>query len=234
MGSLARSPGATTWALACASAGSARRMLLVEADADGGVLAARLGLSLHAQAPTLVSWLASVRNGPDASTEVDDHVQGAPCGARVVCGPPLAELAAAAAARLVTGLDLLPVASRDVVVDVGRLRPESSAWRIAAGCDVRMVVARPVLEELEPLLAGFDHLAALGLFVVVLRGRGAYTVEEISTAFAGQAVVWASPEDPTGVAVLAGQRRGVAAKTAIVRSAGALLNSLGGVEVFTP
>ena len=61
-GSLARSPGATTALLAAAAVWPTSDVTVVEADADGGVLAARFGLSLHPDAPTLMSLLAATRH----------------------------------------------------------------------------------------------------------------------------------------------------------------------------
>ena len=95
-GSLARAPGATTTLLAAAAVWPGPELVVVEADADGGVLAARFGLSLHPEAPTLMSLLAATRHDvtPDALT---GHAQRLPGGIPVVCGPSTAEVAAAAA-----------------------------------------------------------------------------------------------------------------------------------------
>ena len=167
-GSLARAPGATTTLLAAAAVWP-RPELVVEADADGGVLAARFGLSLHSEAPTLMSLLAATRHDvtPDALT---GHAQGLPGGVPVVCGPSTADVAAAAAGQLANRLDALTADTEaDVLVDVGRLRPSSPAWRLAGPCDVRVVAVRPVLEELEPLLGRLDALVALGPLVITVR-----------------------------------------------------------------
>ena len=69
-GSLARAPGATTTLLAAAAVWPGLELVVVEADADGGVLAARFGLSLHPEAPTVMSLLAATRHDvtPDALT----------------------------------------------------------------------------------------------------------------------------------------------------------------------
>src|SRR5262249_57798282 len=53
-------PGATTTALGLASAWTGQRRVVVEADPDGGVLAARLGLGL---APGLMTVAAAPRPG---------------------------------------------------------------------------------------------------------------------------------------------------------------------------
>jgi hypothetical protein len=222
-GSLARAPGATTTLLAAAAVWPGLELVVVEADADGGVLAARFGLSLHAEAPTLMSLLAATRHDvtPDALT---GHALRLPGGIPVVCGPSTAEVAAAAA-QLADRLDAL-TAEADVLVDIGRLRPSSPAWRLAGACDVRVVVVRPVLEELEPLLGRLDALAALGPLVIAVRGAGPYGPADVTDAVGGRAEVGPVAEDGRGVAVMYGRRSGRLDRTMLVRSARSLAANL--------
>ena len=226
VGSLARSPGATTWALACATVWPTGAAVLAEADGDGGVLAARLGLSLHPDAPTLVSLLAAGRHAESSSLDLLRHAQTSG-GVRVVCGPSGAVAARAAVSRLADRAEAFGVdAPVDLVLDVGRLRPDSSGCRLAEACDVRVVVVRPELEELEPLLAGADTLGAWGPLMVVVRGSGPYGSGEIGNALADRATVWSMPEDAAGVRLLLGQRRGRFDRCALGRAASAWVASI--------
>ena len=109
-----------------------------------------------------------------------------------------------------------------MLVDVGRLRPSSPAWRLAGACDVRVVVVRPVLEELEPLLGRLDALAALGPLVIAVRGAGPYGPADVADAVGGRAEVCPVAEDGRGVAVMYGHRSGRLDRTMVVRSARSL------------
>jgi hypothetical protein len=225
-GSLARSPGATTTLLAAAAVWPTAEMVVVEADSDGGVLAARFGLSLHPEAPTLMSLLAATRHDPAAGV-LDARAQRLPGGLPVVCAPSIAEIAALAVAQLADRFGVLTSSpAGDVLVDVGRLRPSSAAWRLASSCDVLVVVMRPVVEELEPLLGRLDSLTGLRPVLVALRGTGPYGAAEVIDAVGARAGVCSLPEDGRGVAVMYGHRAGRLDRTALVRSARRLVDAV--------
>jgi hypothetical protein len=225
-GSQARSPGATTALLAAAAVWPTSDATVVEADADGGVLAARFGLSLHPEAPTLMSLLAATRH--DATGGMfETHAQRLPGGLAVVCAPSIPEVATPAVAQLADRFEPLSSSpAGDVLVDVGRLRPSSAAWRLASGCDALVVVVRPVVEELEPLLGRLDSLSGVGHLVVAVRGIGPYGTADVAEAVSRRAVVCALPEDGRGVAVMYGHRAGRLDRTAIVWSARRLVDAL--------
>jgi hypothetical protein len=228
-GSLARAPGATTALLGAAAVWPTSDVTVVEADADGGVLAARFGLSLHPEAPTLMSLLAATRHDATAGV-VPLHAQRLPGGLPVVCGPSIAEAATPAAAQLADRFEALTSSSTgDVLVDVGRVRPSSAAWRLASSCEVLVVVVRPVVEELEPLLGRLDSLSAGRPVVVAVRGSGPYGAADVAEAVVGRAGVCSLPEDGRGVAVLYGHRAGRLDRTVIVRSARRLVHAVVGV-----
>jgi hypothetical protein len=228
-GSLGRSPGATTALLAAAGVWPTSDVTVVEADADGGVLAARFGLSLHPEAPTLMSLLAATRHDATAGV-VALHAQRLPGGLPVVCAPSIPEVATPAAAQLADRFEALSSpATGDVLVDVGRVRPSSPAWRLASSCDALVLVVRPVVEELEPLLGRLDNLSVGRRLVVAVRGAGPYGAADVAEAVVGRAGVCSLPEDGRGVAVLYGHRAGRLDRTAIVRSARRLVHAAVGV-----
>jgi hypothetical protein len=218
-GSLARSPGATTALLAAAAVWPTADVTVVEADADGGVLAARFGLSLHPEAPTLMSLLAATRHDTTAGV-VAEHAQRLPGGLPVVCAPSIPEAASPAAAQLADRFEALTsLATCDVLLDVGRVRPSSAAWRLASSCEALVVVVRPVVEELEPLLGRLESLSVGRRLAVAVRGAGPYGTADVAEAVVGRAEVCSLPEDGRGVAVMYGHRAGKLDRTAIVRSA---------------
>jgi MinD-like ATPase involved in chromosome partitioning or flagellar assembly len=138
--SLRGSPGATTAALglaACLEGG-----LYVEADCDGGAVAARFGLRREPGVTTLAAE-------PDA-TELEQHGQAAPGGLVVVPGPEDPERATLLWERAGDGIAATLARSHAaVVVDIGRggLRsPSHRALRRVA--DLELVVLRPSIDEL--------------------------------------------------------------------------------------
>ncbi len=137
-----RSSGATTLALALAA--SLERSVLVEADADGGLLALRYGLGRE---PGLLSLAASRQVSVDG---ILDHAQRLPGGLPVVVAPESPERAThllrSAGARL--GGLLAAIDGLDVVVDAGRLGPSSPALCLVPPASVALIVARPRAEEL--------------------------------------------------------------------------------------
>ncbi|HEX9259862.1 MAG TPA: hypothetical protein VF855_10035 [Acidimicrobiales bacterium] len=141
--SLRGAPGATAAAAALASVFPGEAVL-VEADPDGGVLAARWGLATR---PGLTDMAAKSRRGLTAG---DMRELGQAIGpVRVVVAPPGADAATAAVRTLAP---VLAEAGRtwpegDVIADCGRLRPDSAAAPVVAAADVALVVLRPVLED---------------------------------------------------------------------------------------
>ena len=225
-GSLARSPGATTALLAAAAVWPTADVTVVEADADGGVLAARFGLSLHPEAPTLMSLLAATRHDATAGV-VALHAQRLPGGLPVVCAPSIPEVATPAAAQLADRFEGLTASGTgDVLVDVGRVRPSSAAWRLASSCEALVVVVRPVVEELEPLLGRLESLSAGRRLVIAVRGAGPYGTADVAEAVVGRADVCSLPEDGRGMLVMYGHRAGRLDRTAIVRSARRLVEAV--------
>lgn len=214
----ARSGGATT--LAMTLAGVLRDTVLVEADADGGVLALRYGLSRE---PSLVS-LAASRQAP--GDVILDHAQRLPGGLAVVVGPESPERATQllrSAGHRIAAL-LSDAGSVDIVVDVGRLSPSTPANALAAAAPVTLLVARPRAEE---LVAAAERIAALGQgAAMVLVGSGPYSASDVADQL-GCRVLATIAEDPGGAQALAqgGSSRALA-RSALVRSVRTLAATL--------
>ena len=213
-----RSGGATT--LAMTLAGVLDDAVLVEADADGGVLALRYGLSRE---PGLVSLAASRQPPGDV---ILDHAQRLPGGMAVVVGPESPERAnqlLRSASQRIAGL-LAGASSIDLVFDLGRLSPSSPGTVLAAGAQVALVVARPRAEE---LVAAAERVAALGEGAgLVLIGSGPYSAAEVTNQL-GCRVVGTIADDPRGARALAeGGSARTLARSGLVRSVRTLAASL--------
>lgn len=201
------SPGATTLALALAATWPAAgltggRVVVVEADPDGGSLAARFGLGYE---PGLASLAAAARHGLDEETLLA-HLQ--PLGERLwlLCGPASAQRAstalASAADRLANRVSTL--ADTAVVVDVGRLSTGSPALPLARGADVCLLVARPRLDEVQHLAWRARALVDTGCRVgLVCVGDRPYPPVDVA-ASAGLPLAGVVADDARGAEALCG------------------------------
>jgi MinD-like ATPase involved in chromosome partitioning or flagellar assembly len=152
-----------------------QRPLVVEADPDGGTLAASLGL---APSPGLLELVARSRSGFDPAG-IEASAQPLGRGEVVVC-PASADQTRAALQAMGPGLPrhLAAHAGYDVLVDAGRLRPGSESLAFGAAADLVVIMLEPTLATLgvlAPRVAGLRDRVDL---VVVLRGDG-YPVREI-------------------------------------------------------
>lgn len=147
MGAVRSSPGTTTAAVTLA--GCIPNSVAVEADPDGGVIAARFGLSRE---PNVASLATSARSSMNEDV-LADHVQLLPGGVPVVVGLSSPDRAVSfwrsTAPQLGAALSALD--HRLVIVDAGRLNPTSPLGPLAAEAAVTILVARPTPEELLPL-----------------------------------------------------------------------------------
>jgi MinD-like ATPase involved in chromosome partitioning or flagellar assembly len=204
VGSLRGSPGATTLALAVGAAWTAagRRTLLVEADPDGGVLAARLGLGHH---PCLTDLAVRARGGAHGS-EIWDHTQQGRNGLDVVVGHPSADQChatlRAGAGRIADLLDGL--GEHGIVVDVGRLRPGSPAQPLIDTAALVLAVLRPRLEDVDGARPRLAALGTVGVDVaVVLVGEHPYRAAEVADVL-GITVLGVVPDDERAARSLSG------------------------------
>lgn len=204
-------PGATTTALALACTWPASGRLVVEADPDGGVLAARFGLGHE---PGLVSLAAAARRDLDAGT-VGAHTQPlGDHGLAALAAPPVPGQVIGALRALGTGLAAALGSMGDVgvAVDVGRAWPDAPAVRpLVERADGVLVVARPRLEEVGQLRARWQAARALNRHVgVILIGHSPYAPGEVGAALDpvdAPLVVWGVlDDDALGADVLNGRR----------------------------
>jgi hypothetical protein len=176
--STAASPGVSTLALLLAAA-SSQRAVVVEADPDGGCLGARLDLP---DEPGLVTLAAAARRGVHSQL-VDEHSQSLTTTAGVVVGPasPHAARSVLSTSAEVIGAALQSATSTRVVLDCGRLSPESAAWPLASISDLIVIVTRPRLDEARRLPSRVAELrtadARVGLVVV---GERPYSPTEVA------------------------------------------------------
>jgi hypothetical protein len=228
------SPGCTTTALALAAAWPSERgaPLLVEADPDGGVLAARAGLGIK---PGLIELCGRARVAL-TDDDVWSFAQELPGGQPVLVGHPAAEQChaalRAAGARLAEYLATMP--DRDAIVDVGRLRPGSPASAIVGRADVVLVVVHPTVEEIGAVAYRAGVLRDAGAALVLIGDRP-YSVGEVAAAVEVP-VVGVIAYDVRGAAALAnGLGTRAVARTSLLRSSAALAARLTApAEVVVP
>ena len=216
VGSLSGTPGVSCAALGLAALWPGHEGLLVEADPSGGVVAARFRLPNTGGVNDLA---AAARHGGVVDDPIPfSHVlplrsHVLPLRSRVVPGPGDASQAASAVAVLASHpqaalRSLAPL----VVVDVGRLYPDSPAFGLLPAADRVVLVTHPQDEYLNHAYARLPelHRAAMpGAVGLVVSGKSRYPMEEIAEQF--RVPVWAHlPADRWGAAVLTGRRAGTA------------------------
>ena len=210
VGSVRGGPGATTVAVALAAvwARSGRAPLLVEADPDGGVLAARFGLG-HRPSLTELGVRARTSIHPD---DLWPAVQALPApGADppipVVVAHPSADQCQATlrtvGPRLGALLDSLP--EHDVVADVGRLRPGSPALALVEASSLVLVVLRPRLEDIDAVAQRVTALNERGAVRLVLIGDRPYAAAEVASVL-GVGVLGVVADDERSAAAFRGDR----------------------------
>lgn len=224
-------PGATTAMLASASLWPMARRLVVEADADGGVLAARFGLGYE---PGLVTLAAAGRRSL-SEADLFEHTQPLADGVSAICGPTASEQATAALAGLAPLLArrLALLGGVGVFVDIGRADAGSSAGEFAAAADVTLLVSRPRLDELQQLESRLRGFRARGVRVgVVLVGEQPYGCDDVAAFLdpsASGLFVEAVADDPRGAQAVSGWREPVSwslRRTALLRTAAGLVDRL--------
>lgn len=224
--SVKASPGVTTTLLALAAVWPEERsLLLVDADPDGGDLAARIGLGVE---PGMASLAAAGRRSLDRA-DIERHTQTIPGGVPVLLGNPDPEQAARELELVGQRLaDVLPNESPDVLVDCGRLRSSSPAVPLAVRAFATLIVCRPRVDELQHVRAQVGRFTAQGMQPdVLLVGDRPYSAHEVETAI-GCEVVDVIADDPTTAAALAGRggRASVVSRSPLIRSARSLADRI--------
>jgi hypothetical protein len=206
--SLQGAPGATTLAMGLGAAWPAttgRTRLVMEADPDGGVLAARFD-ELRADR-SFADAVVALRRDPDLGRLLESSrtIWG---GLPVVPAHPSAEQTAAVLAnagdRLAVGL--ASMVDLDAIVDVGRLTARSPALPLAHRAAATLLVTRTRFEDVASLTARVPELQAAGVEPwLVAIGTRPYDPEEVA-AEAGLPLLATLPYDPGAAAALSGER----------------------------
>jgi MinD-like ATPase involved in chromosome partitioning or flagellar assembly len=204
------SPGATAvaalvaaaWRTDPADAAGHSLPVLLEADPEGGVLAARwhrvLGVTHE---PGLLS-LAAARDG-SALERLRRHSQRVGDTFDLVAGPPGAPQADACLRELgARAAETLREAPVVCVVDCGRLHPASPALAWAREADHFLMVARPRLDEVVGLAPAAERLSAAGLApTLVCVGTSPFEPAEVAE-HAGLSLAGVLVDDPAAFAAL--------------------------------
>jgi len=195
-------PGATTLTtlLAWCWPDRGRPRVVVEADPEGGVLAARwhdvVGITHE---PGLLS-LAAARDG-SPEERLHRHAQAVHEGLELVAGPP-GPAQAEACLRALGAPAARAIADVEVFVDCGRLHPGSPAlpWAQAAGRT--LVVVRPQLDQVIGLRGIGDRLHGVGVeAALVCVGDRPFDPVEVA-AHADLPLLGVVPVDPAAAVAL--------------------------------
>jgi hypothetical protein len=227
------SPGVTTTVAALAATWPADRELLVaEVDPAGGDLVVRFDLATE---PGLVSLAAAGRRelGPDTLLAHTQELAGLAHAQvrprRALVAPVSADQAAAALTALrgalATQLAALDV---DVLVDCGRLDPQSPAFEVATKAELLVMVAQPVVAEVHHLAARLASVGSATAVSVLLVGDRPYSVAEVAEAV-GANPLGTLPADGRSAAALAGGHVNAARalrRSGLLRDAGAIAAGL--------
>jgi MinD-like ATPase involved in chromosome partitioning or flagellar assembly len=190
VGSVHGGPGSTALALDLAQCcgGDA---LLVEADPDGGCLAARLNLAVR---PGLTE-LAGAARSRIAPADVWNFAQPTDFGVAVIVAHPAAELvhgALRASAGQIGGA--LRSINEHVIIDVGRVRPGSPSLGLAALADRVIVLSSNCVESVVSLTHRATLLRTLPDATVVLTASRPYGASDIEVAAGCR--VWGAVPNP--------------------------------------
>jgi hypothetical protein len=190
--------GASTVAIALALAsGPERSVTLVDADPDGGALAARFGV---ASTPGLVSLSAAARHGfrPDL---IGPHTQHIRSGVELIAGPPSAEQLSSALGGLGRPF-AQALAAIDAIADVGRWQLRSPATDLVREAVATVLVIRPSLEGVAHARCQVVDLQRICRRVeVAIVGDQPYGANEVADALAVDQVTMV-PCDRRGAALL--------------------------------
>lgn len=196
------SPGATTAALALAVAWSAGEpSLLMEADPDGGDLAARCGLAIDG--PGLASLSIAGRHEGTTPNALGHCQQFGGGQVPIVVAPSGSHQASAALQALGARLhDCLEATEHMIFVDAGRMRLNSPAIPVVSAADAVIIVARPTLFGAEATMRHRAALSEAGLdATVLLVGERPYGPTEFADA-TGADVLGALADDRRGATAL--------------------------------
>lgn len=170
-----------------------RPITVVEADPDGGRLAARHDWDVR---PGLVDLATAVRSRHDEAPRLAPLLRRHSDDVAVIVAPPAAEPVMASLAVLAqhsTRLD--EIIGTDVMVVVGRLRPDSPANDLVRVADLRLLITRTDLEDVVALVHRADHLRSVGSWHVLTAG-GRYESGEVERTIEWPVVADLLPDSP--------------------------------------
>ena len=209
LASIKGAPGVTSWTVLLAAAwpaAHASERVVLEADPDGGALAARYGLGVE---PGVVSLIASARRAAVGSVAVEPHARVLGEGVWVVPGPDSGEQARSVwASGGETLAGHLAADDRLWLVDVGRLDLAGQAAALVERSALCTLVVSERPEDLVRLPPLVDALADRGVTAgVLVCGGMAYKVDDV-VEFAGTPHVWHVARIDDLVAVASGAPQG--------------------------
>ena len=176
-----------------------RPITVVEADPDGGRLAARHDWDVR---PGLVDLATAVRSRSDAAPRLAPLLRRHSDDVSVIVAPPAVEPIMASLPVLAQHRDRLDeIVGTDVMVVVGRVRPDSPANELARAADLRLLVTRTDLEDVVALVHRSDHLRAIGSWQVLTAG-GRYDAMEVARTVEWPVVADLLPDNPKASARL--------------------------------
>ena len=152
--------------------------VVVEADAAGGVLAARFEITVTPGMVTLAESLRKFESPP-----LLDHAQRLPSG--VACVPLSPSVSAAAAQLRSAGGFLGPylrASGHPVLLDAGRMLPDSKLSGAISSADLMLWFVRPTREELLVLKHRLAETPQPDNVGVVLVGDVPYNADQVSEA----------------------------------------------------
>lgn len=234
--SLRGSPGVTTLAVLCAARWP-NPCVLLEADLAGGVLANRYGLP--AGPPSLMSFAVAARH------ELTEEAIWSAC--RQLPDGVAAVVASEKPEEVSRGLEQLSLSSApdspDLLIDGGRFLGGQFTGGIVTGgignleADAVIVVANPILEQLNPLISLAPEVVYEAQLGVVLAGKGPYHASEVAEQLqkvgSDRAFVLGSvPHDPKGAmaAVSEGPNAPITRRTRLYKAVGSVVKGLAGMR----
>ncbi|MEY3680225.1 MAG: hypothetical protein RL547_837 [Actinomycetota bacterium] len=170
-----------------------RPITVVEADPDGGRLAARHDWDVR---PGLVDLAAAVRSRSEELPRLTPLLRRHSAEVSVIVAPPAAEPIMASLPVLAQNRDRLDqIVETDVLVVVGRIRPDSPANELLRAADLRVLVTRTDLEDVVSVVHRADHLRSLGSWSVLTAG-GRYESAEVARTIEWPVVDDLLPNNP--------------------------------------
>ena len=172
---------------------------VIEADPDGGRLAARHNWELR---PGLAELAAHVRTPATSTLDPQSLRRTYRNDVSVVVAPPSAEQVIAALSIIAPHTRTLDqVLGTDVIINVGRVRPNTPASEIMRAANTRLLISRTDLDDVVALVHRQPLLKELGEWQVLAAG-GRYKIDELAKAIEWPVIADLLPSDRRSSAAL--------------------------------